>query len=56
MNVNCEYKIIQGNATKCQKVLNQYRNFYNFNIEKMYGSGNDIVILLTRVKKKRKGN
>ena len=45
---NLEYKIITGNITKLQTMLNQWRHMYKLNIIQMIQYKQGLAILLTR--------
>jgi len=45
---NVEYKIITGNTTKLQTMLNQWRHMYELNILQMIQYKQGLAILLTR--------
>ena len=45
---NLEYKIITGNITKLQTMLNQWRHMYELNILQMIQYKQGLAILLTR--------
>jgi len=45
---NLEYKIITGNITKLQTMLNQWRHMYELNIIQMIQYKQGLAILLTR--------
>lgn len=47
-----EYKIITGDSISVETTLNEWKKYYNICITSMAFSGDTIVVLLTRSKKR----
>ena len=53
MDNKAEYKVISGNASECQKWLNQWKHEFKLNILAMSATDNTTTILLTREREGR---